>query len=103
MAQTRGIDDAPIALIGAEDEVAVYEAIGQAIRDLLPDAYVIAGSLAPDNETFRVCSVRGLGSYSRAVRKTLGVDVDACRAGGARREHPIDDRTASPAATRKPS
>jgi len=74
VADTRIIDDALIALIGAGDETAAYEAVVGAIGGLLPGAYVIASSLGADNETFRVCAMRGLEKHVDAVRKTLGVD-----------------------------
>lgn len=67
-------DDTLVALIGADDEGSVYDAIVRAVQALLPRSIVIASSARRGGGEFRVEAIAGLGGHLATARKILGVD-----------------------------
>ena len=75
--QTRIVDEALVALIGAEDEDEVYAAVVAAVHALLPDSVVVNTALDPAARTFSVNCTAGLDSYLGPIRKLVGWDPTA--------------------------
>jgi len=75
MTDARTIDAALVALIGAESEQAVYEAVVTSVHSLLPDAYIAASALSPDGEAFTLTATAGLESVLDPLQRALDVDL----------------------------
>ena len=71
---TRIVDDALVALIGADDEADVYAAVVAAVHEILPGSIAVSATLFPEDDTFRVTHAAGLHRYLGAISKLAGFD-----------------------------
>jgi PAS domain S-box-containing protein len=74
---TRIVDEALIALIGAESEDDVYAAVVAAVHGLLPKSFIVNTMLVSGTTTFRVSHTAGLDRYWDPIRKLVGFDPTA--------------------------
>ena len=74
MGDVRIIDEALVALIGAEDEQAVYAAVLEAAHALEPGTRLAVTSLSQDGTYFEVTATAGMDGLLGPVRKLLRED-----------------------------
>jgi len=71
------VDEALIALIGADHEDDVYAAVVAAVHALLPTCFIVNTALDLSAQTFRVSHTAGLDRYLGPIRALVGDDPTA--------------------------
>lgn len=52
----------------------IYSIIGKAMKELLPDCYIIVSGINPNEQSVRIMEIFGPGNFSSKLTKILGID-----------------------------